>query len=318
MGWYYFAWTVLPSGAAFVLLLLSGQPFLMMCAHSLLASPLRVGKLSPSLATLMTVCCATLCLLCFSSLRRAELNLEQTDVHSHPLLWEQRQNAAHRAGRNLYMCILGSVVWAIAWRLNSMYITKSLRPRMRPPCHARPLVRAMYLVIGICCIVLADLPLCRLNYALQVATFVTPKKNKVMAGMGPCESVFREQATGQCIEFCNKAHELCHDRLWSIRWARSWHVFGRLFAEAFDAARGVTQGEERINDAFTRKTCADVARSVDKTNKGVNTFCAVIGCLSLMAALTAVTSAFFDDEDDVAPPDPVSGTHPCIDRAHSD
>lgn len=178
--------------------------------------------------------------------------------------------------------------WAVAWRLKALHDRKQLTqlrahrsgPRSR-------LARGAWLSLGCLLLLTADIPLCRLNYNLALTTSVSIKKTAALRDAAACEGTLRSSASGRCAEFCEHARELSEERLACILWARKWHILGRFAAQLFDDARGVEQGTSRIDDLFKRKSCADVLRSVDKSNTFVNYGCYILAGVSIIGAFTA-------------------------------
>eukprot|EP00928_Gymnodinium_smaydae_P035379 TRINITY_DN24904_c0_g1_i1.p1 TRINITY_DN24904_c0_g1~~TRINITY_DN24904_c0_g1_i1.p1 ORF type:complete len:360 (+),score=58.18 TRINITY_DN24904_c0_g1_i1:87-1082(+) len=293
MAWGYFVPFVLVPGALLTAMLASAQPPAMWLAHKALIAPVRLGSFRISFATVMTTFCFVLGVLSFSSLSRAEMRLSSVDAAVQPLLWEQAAKNIYVAGQNMWRYALGFVLWAVAWRLNGLYISSQLvgHTSVRDRPRAAPVKRAMFLAMGLVCLVLADIPLCRLNYNFQLSTFVTPKKDRLLANVGPCQTAMSEGAVGVCAEFCANARALAEDRLWSITWTRSWHKLGALAARIFDDTRGVEQGDGRIDELFARKTCVEVVKSCDKSNAMVNTFCVLAATVALGGFLTGLSNA---------------------------
>lgn len=297
MSWALFVTVVLPAGAALTTMLGSGQELAMWMAHKVLLAPFRIGNLRVSLAVFMTALCGTLSALCYSSLRRAEALLARVSETQQPLTWEQGMRQVFFSGRNLYICLLGFTLWAVAWRLNSLYVAGQLASRkVQPRSRNDRLIRGIYLAIGLVSLLLADVPLCRLNYNFQLAMFVTPKKDHLVAEFGQsCKSAMLHRAdanaTDSCAEFCANARQLSEDRLWSIQWARGWHPVGKRAAMLFDDTRGVQQGTDRIDELFKRKTCLQVVKSIDKSNRLVNALCVFFAGFSVLGFLSGVTNA---------------------------
>mmetsp|Transcript_4278 Transcript_4278/g.9768 ORF Transcript_4278/g.9768 Transcript_4278/m.9768 type:complete len:139 (-) Transcript_4278:93-509(-) len=117
---------------------------------------------------------------------------------------------------------------------------------------------------------------------------VTPKKLLLLETSAPgCEGFMMSTAAGKCAHFCQDVRKLSQERLAAIQWARNWHPLGRLAAKMFDGKRGVQQGEGRIDSLFEKKSCAQVLRSVDKSNQLVNVICYVCAVVSVMGAFSA-------------------------------
>lgn len=291
----FFAFTVLPAGAVVCLLLSSGNLLAMKAGSFLLSLPVRIGNFQISIAVLLTAICGAMTLVSYSHLQRTESRMDQVTVTipgAAALVRDQQLRDAFKAGRNFYMALLGLTLWAMAWRLKALYTVRQLTPP-RQPAHYRSLpMRLVFFLAGLACLALADLPLCRLNYSLTLVASVTPVKERLISTMGPCESVMASSATGQCQVFCSEVRSLSQERLGAILWARRWHIFGRIAAQVFDDARGVEQGQDRINDLFAKKSCAQVLRSVDKSNTMVNFMCVAAAGGAIVGAFAAFAQLF--------------------------
>jgi len=297
MLWPIVAWAVLPTGAVLSLMFLSGQTLAMSCASRVLHTPVRLGTLQLSLATLMTGLCSGLSALTYSSLRQHEARTEEMrdgpswsqGVH----MREQNQLKCFLAGRNYYMSLCGLILWVTAWRLKALHDSKQLGP---PRVMARPvsfIARTFYIALSGLALASADVPMCRINYNLQLAMFVTPQKTFLQREMGQCEAVFRESAGGRCKEWCDQVASLSQERLATILSARRSHYLGRYAAQFFDDTRGVEQGDSRIEDLFQKKTCAQVLRSVDKSNVMVNWTCIALAFVAIVGAFSFASNAWY-------------------------
>uniref|UniRef100_A0A7S0AAK8 Uncharacterized protein n=1 Tax=Pyrodinium bahamense TaxID=73915 RepID=A0A7S0AAK8_9DINO len=295
MVWSIFVWTVLPTGASLVVMLASGKSAAMWTASKVLSTPVRMGEMHFSLASVMTAVCLLLTTLSHSGLRRCEA---RAAASSRPESYDQQMRDVFHQGRNLYLSMLGLTLWALAWRLRVLHEAQQLTTS-RPHTGARRswFARSVYLILGLTALVIADVPLCRINYNLQLYSFVTPKKGKLLAMSRPCEGIMHSTAGGECADFCTQVRHLSEERLAAIKWARNWHILGRIAAEIFDESRGVEQGTGRIDALFAKKTCLEVLRSVDKSNEAVNYFCLTVAVLSFMFAFAALTSVFDEHPD---------------------
>jgi len=223
-----------------------------------------------------------------------------TDLRQDPHLATALMNhylcRAFCAGRNMWMAIAGALVWACVARFKSLHESGSLvRPTggLRPRSNA---VRIMWLSVALLCLVLADLPFCRVNYQMTLASNITPAKERLLGGHTGkhCENEMIGSATGVCIEFCKEAKDLAVQRYEATMWARDWHVLGRLAAEMFDSGRGVEQGKERIDELFEKRSCSRVLQSVDKSNPIVNGICYTACLLAVVFFVSSLTIAFGD------------------------
>jgi len=293
MSWNIFVCTVLPLGAFLVTMLASGKQVPMWAASKVLSTPLTFHHLQYSLGAVMTALCLALSYLSFLSLRRCEARV--SEASGEPQLQDQRWRDVFHQGRNLYLSLLGLTLWSLAWRLkvlhDSDYFHAPCREARR---RSSALARGLFLALGLAALLLADIPLCRLNYTLYLETMVTPTKTKLIKVSQPCEGIMRATAGGQCAEFCQGVRQLSEERNRAILFARNWHVLGRWAAEVFDSSRGMEQGEGRIEALFDRKSCAEILRSVDKSNQMVNCLCVTLAGFSLIGAFTCFAHALHE------------------------
>lgn len=314
--WAAFAWIVVPSGVLLLAMLASGWAPAMRGASKLIGAPVRMGKFELSVASIFTALCGISALLSQSALRRSEALLAGIDSTMQTVHQDALTRNVFYHGRNFWLSMCALILWSLTWRLKALYG----RGQLSPPTgrgQARPLSRLKWLMVSLVALALGDIPLCRTNYNFQLSMFVTPKKERLLARAGRCEGAMLDSATGECEDFCAKARELSEDRLKSIEWARYWHIFGRKAAELFDEHRDVQQGQARIQALFKKKTCAEVARSADKSNQMVNIACISCAIVSGIFALTAISEAASSGPDEVAvgvPGAPTNvGTHPHTD-----
>merc|ERR1740138_344012 len=209
-----------------------------------------------------------------------------------PGLEDQLNRNIFYQGRNFWLSVTGLALWAASWRLKALFDSGTLIVT-RPRRTGSLTTRIIYAVVALLCLALADVPMCRLNYSLQLATFITPKKASLLqfGAKEGCADGKLGSAKGACEELCRETRKLCDDRLWAINWARNWHILGRWAAEAFDGTRNVQQGERRIEKLFQDKTCMKVLESTDKSNPWVNYACAAFAGLSILGFLVAVQNA---------------------------
>jgi len=283
-----FVWAVLPVGALFMIMMLSNHGLLVSLACQALGSPINTPWFRVSIVLVMVAICICGTTMAHSSMRRCEALLSESELHlaaSRDVLVRD----AFSAGQNFYMCLLGLTFWCVSWRLKALYDREHLKV---PPArrHTRP--RIMYLVLGIFVLVMADLPMCRLNYFLTMWQFVTPQKDDLLQTVGDCRHIHRAKAEGRCLVYCEEIAKVAEDRLWAVHWARKFHIFGRLASQMYDKNRGVTQEKARINRLFEQKTCFEVLKAVDKSNTLVNWTCVGACVLSLYSGLHLLTLAF--------------------------
>lgn len=297
MSWSTFVFTVLPAGALLVALLASGQSLAMRAGSRVLSAPIRIGNFRVTVAVVMVVACGVLSCLSYSGLRRAEFKLDEASSLSASqaaAITDQLTRNVFYQGRNLYISLLGLTFWLVAWRLKALHDCQQLLACQKLRRPSSPMARGLYLALALALLLLADVPLCRINYQLQLAAFVTPRKDRLMSMSPSCENTIIANAAGPCADFCSDVRHLSEERLSTILWARQWHLLGRVASELFDGTRGVQQGRDRIDALFRKKTCAQVLRSIDKSNVFVNCFCIAASSLSILGAFAAFSHAFGD------------------------
>lgn len=280
--WVLMAKGVIPVGALVLLLLLSGSQFLARIAKMFLNSPLRIHNAQISLAMFMIGLCLVLAILSYACWQRAEHLANAQSVFLEHKLW--RNVFLH--SRNYWMSLLGLSVWGSAWRLQAFTgaMPRSGHERQpRQPVKGR-IVHGIVLLVLAC---LADIPMCRLNYSMQLASNITPKKAEWLeySREHGCGNAYLNSAVDRCAELCAETRKLSDERLETIRWARNWHVFGRLAAAAFDDLRNVEQGQGRIEKLFSERSCERVLQSIDKSNQLVNFFCGFLTMSAVMACV---------------------------------
>jgi len=288
----FFVWTILPVGALIMLMMLSNQGLLMSVASRILGSPIKTPWFSVSMALVMVAICLCATILTRSNMGRCEARLSENELHA-AASRDALLRDVFSAGRNFYICLLGLTLWTVSWRLKALHDREQLKV---PPTrrHHRP--RTMYLLLGIFVLVMADLPLCRLNYCFTIMQFVTPKKEELVQAVGECRFQYKGKADAKCQTYCEQVYKVAEDRLWAVEWARKYHVVGRLAAQIFDKFRGVQQEKARIDSLFEQKTCFDVLKSVDKSNTLVNWMCVAACVLALYGGLHFLTLAFHAEE----------------------
>jgi len=211
----------------------------------------------------------------------------KTEVMEHHL----RSNKYYNE-RNLWLCFFGLTTWAVAWRLKRLSDCKQFVPPTRASKKQGRYSRALWALGALGALVIADIPLCRVNYNMQISYTVTPKKEELLVQAGRCEGAMLSNAKGECATFCQDVRKLSEERSACVKFVRDWHVLGRVAAEIFDDARGVEQGKSRMDAIFTRKSCTEVNRSVDKSNKLVNGFCFAVAFISITVFVMALTNVF--------------------------
>mmetsp|Transcript_126254 Transcript_126254/g.363162 ORF Transcript_126254/g.363162 Transcript_126254/m.363162 type:complete len:318 (+) Transcript_126254:113-1066(+) len=297
MFWTGFVYIALPMGGLLSVMLGSGQTLPMACASKVLSTPITLGSARLSLAMFMSAICGILVGISYSGLRMSEVRLNEANeagMHlAHAMAQRDlQQMKVFRWGRHFYSSLLGLTLWLTAWRLKTLYDGQQLSPPKadrRPPSIA---ARVFFIALGGLMFALADVPLCRINYNVQLLTSVTPRKMWLQSDARRCETAFAESAVGPCAEFCAEVEKLSKERLATIRWARDFHVLGSMAAKLFDDARGVEQGDQRIRELFQKKTCAEVLHSVDKSNQFVNAACIGLAVVAIVGAFVALSNAY--------------------------
>jgi hypothetical protein len=292
--WGIVAWGVVPAGAFLVACYMSSTTLLVGLAKMVLSTPVKLHNFTISLPTFMIAICGVLAVVSHSSVQRYESigdNASPMEGLLTPSLQDRHNAHKFYHGRNLWLSSCGLSLWIVAWRLHALKQGGGLVvPEGRSP--SRFFGRIVWLSIAVVGLLLADIPLCRINYNVQLASTVTPVKEHLLYQFSePCLDATEQSATGQCADFCRRARELSEERLEAVLWVRKWHLFGRWAAEMFDTTRGVEQGQERINDLVGRKTCLQVVESVDKSNFNVNAFCIFLTALCTVGAVSAFTAA---------------------------
>jgi len=295
MSWSIFMWAVVPPGTGLVAMLASGQSLAMWLGSKVLSTPVNMANMQLSLGSVMTAVCMIVAGLSYSAMQRAEARAAVPST-----LRDAQLRDVFFHGRNLYMALLGLALWATAWRLKALYDSKMLGmpAQARTAVRKSPVARGFYLVLGCTALLLADIPICRVNYNLMLSHSVTPKKLILLeTSASACEGFMLRNAGGKCADFCQDVRQLAEERLAAIKWARNWHILGRVAAEMFDGKRGVEQGEDRIDTLFEKKSCAQVLRSVDKSNQMVNVFCYLCAVVSVMGAFSAFANVLTEHRE---------------------
>lgn len=288
MVWRLFLYVLIFPGFVVLLLLASGNAAAMKLASIILSAPISLGNFRFSVAVVMTALAGIASVASKSGLDRSEtskLNAQDPTLGFRRDPYQLERDVFHH-GRNYYMCLLGLMLWATSWRLKVLYDSGTLAPPRVAARWRSPGMRILTLLGGFVALLLSDVPLCRVNYNLQLFTFVTPHKERLLASGAACADVFESMATGPCATFCTEVRQLSQERSNTIMFARKWHILGAYAAELFDDMRGVEQGTSRVDELFQKKTCYQVLKSVDKSNQYVNVFC-------LSSAAVAIIVSFF-------------------------
>jgi len=289
---------IIPAGAATTLCYVSGFESLVKVAGVLMNSPIRVQKVQISLALFLTGLCAVMSLFAYSSCKRHESDIErhQARFAFQTGLEDQLMRNKFASERNFWMSMLALALWVVSWRLKTLFDSKHIQIAPAVPKEGGTKWRIIYAVIAVLCAILADIPMCRLNYTLQIHTYITPTKGTLTAfsKANGCAEANLGSSTGECANYCSEVRKLSEDRQWAIMWTRNWHPTGKFAAEIFDGIRRQDQGEGKVDKLFEDRSCDRVLASIDKSNTMVNMSCiamaavAIIGCLvGLQNALAA-------------------------------
>lgn len=288
MYWSLIAYGAIPFGAFLTMLLISGWKLLIDLASMICSTPVKIQKVAVSLDLLMTGLFAIMALLQHSNFQRAETKLRegQSTLQN---MDELQRNVAF-AERNWWICMLALTVWGVAWRMKNLYSSGIVAVQTRQVRHGSLKGRLMWTGALLVCVLAADLPVCRLNYHMQIAAHITPTKTslRTFGEKNSCNGVMLAGAQGNCAEFCRKARSLSDDRLWAVEWARRWHMLGNVAAKTFDGLRNVEQGQQRIEQLFQDKSCDRVLESVDKSNHMVNMACAAGAAVAVVGVLVSL------------------------------
>eukprot|EP00747_Dinoflagellata_sp_TGD_P169084 gnl/TRDRNA2_/TRDRNA2_197083_c0_seq1.p1 gnl/TRDRNA2_/TRDRNA2_197083_c0~~gnl/TRDRNA2_/TRDRNA2_197083_c0_seq1.p1 ORF type:complete len:305 (+),score=59.21 gnl/TRDRNA2_/TRDRNA2_197083_c0_seq1:121-1035(+) len=290
-------YVAVPTGAVLTAMLLSGLKLPMAAARAVLISPVRVGSQQLSIAVVMTALCGIASVLYYSGFRRCQHLVEQPGSQA-MLTYDRDLVSYFHAGRNLWLALCALSLWVAAWRLNSLHACGQLRTADKSLAPRSRAARGLWAVAALLFFVLADVPLSRVNYNLQLAYLVTPRKNTLLASADSrCENAMLEAEgqTGPCATICTQARGIAEERLAVLRFTRQWHFMGSKAAEIFDKVRGVQQGDERIDKLFQDKSCVGVARSVDKSNMLVNYACIFFGVLAVVGFIVSLSNSLADN-----------------------
>ncbi|CAE7364466.1 unnamed protein product [Symbiodinium natans] len=286
--WGIFTYVAIPPGFVVLLMFLSDVPILMQVASKVMRapSPVTLGNLRLNVAVLMTAFCSILLVITYASVQRAQAKTQKIGA------LERETSNLFYVERNNWISLLAVTLWLSAWRLEVLYRQHPQRPAFS--LNLRP-SKAVWIGVGIAALLLADLPLCRLNYQFQIYSYVTPGKDKLQASplAAECSGVYANEG-GKCSEFCQEVRLLSEERMASVMFARRWHVLGRWSAEVFDMARDVQQDSSHVDQLFKKKACVDVLKSVDKSNDMVNAFCLVLAGVAVLVAFAAFSQGFGD------------------------
>jgi len=129
--------------------------------------------------------------------------------------------------RNFWISLLGLLTWLSSWRLEVLY-RKRFEVAETKVSRKGLLSRLSWAAVGCGVLLLADLPLCRANYKMQLSLHVTPGKEELLPVASGCEGIFlhdSEKVSG-CSDFCRKVRILSEERQSCVLFARQWHLLG--------------------------------------------------------------------------------------------
>ncbi|CAJ1450468.1 unnamed protein product [Effrenium voratum] len=234
-GWGILAYSIVPVGIVLMLLLLSDANILMYIAAKVLSAPITIGSLRLNVATIATAFCACLTVLTYSGVQRSMSKYVVNSNQPQILPRDYDKMKMFYDERNFWMSLLGLITWSAAWRLESLYLKRTAPAggavqRLGPRSLG---MRGVWLTVGCGVLLLADLPLCRANYKMQLANYVTPGKEVLLPQAKECEGVMLSQAQGTCQNFCQEVQALSEERQNCVLFARRWHLLGRWAAQLF-------------------------------------------------------------------------------------
>jgi len=286
-GWGIIAYSVVPLGILLMVLRLSDINFFMYIAQKVLSAPVSIGSLRLNVAVIASSFCACLTLLSYAAVRRFMTKYHAAQPQVMPLRDYDKMKMFYDE-RNFWISVVGLLAWLSSWRLEALY---RKRFEMAAAGTNRPsrsvLSRLSWIVAGCGVLLLADLPLCRANYKMQLSLHVTPGKEELLPAASACEGVFLRDAGTGCADFCQQVRLLSEERQSCVLFARKWHLLGRWAAQLFDQARDVQQDQSHVDKLFAKKTCAEVLRSVDRSNEAVDFLCSICAVLALLLAFAA-------------------------------
>jgi len=299
--------------------------FVLCCLASNLHLPVKIGAwlvgkkirtkwCDISIPTFIISLCLIVAMYFYSDSQKYEqrvLGIGQ-DPRRDTYLMNQFLVRAFEASRDTWMALLGALLWAVVARFKALKDSGSLIQPMggvRPKSTAQ---RIMWLSMALLCLVIADIPFCRVNYQMTLNANITPAKDRLLGGQPGthCANEMIASATGICIEFCKEAKDLAVQRYEATMWARDWHILGRVAAELFDGGRGVEQGMERLEALFETRSCARVLQSVDKSNPLVNGICYFACMFSVVFFVSSITIAFGSPPKEEEAPADAEADHP--------
>jgi hypothetical protein len=144
---------------------------------------------------------------------------------------------------------------------------------------------AKWIIIFLIACLIADIPLARLDYKMQLESRITTHKKELLRSYleKPCNLAHLNDGKSgvDCETFCNTTYKLSLERVNVVLTVRSRHHAGAYAADFFDRFRGVEQEKKKTDDLFLERTCHKVLESVDKSNELVNYACYITSLLFL-------------------------------------
>lgn len=285
-------------GFALCVLLLSCHREPMRLARAIMVAPITVQSVTVSLSTVIVAIFGLLTYTHYLQFRQWS-GTQYAGKRSGHYHVETERNL-YKAERNLFMSLLCLVLWCIAWRLKSL--SHGAVANLK---HHDSLLGSFGFSVGkmswgvvlVVSLVAADIPMCRVNYSLQLAA-VTEEKQAIAYMASECQGVkLHDKAIGDCQDFCERTALASRMRTEAVEGARKYHVMGKFAAQIFDGARGVEQGEGREQKLFEEKSCADILASVDKSNPKVNAVCWIAAVVVSMVSVISVTQILGSDKE---------------------
>jgi hypothetical protein len=282
-------WCGVPSGMALLYMLMSGRPPLQKFASHLLhySFTLQYGKfrLALTLADWVTMVVSLLTLMNFyyvafeveKSADQIVLGVSAAAYAETAKNLEDYQNMS-----NFMICLMASVIW-----LTCSHMDKQIRKGTIvtvPQGLKSWMPSGKWILIFLIACLLADIPLARLDYKMQLESRITAPKTQLQKRFQdkPCNmATLNDGKFPECEAFCNATYKLSLERVNVVLLTRSRHFLGAYAADIFDRFRGVEQEKAKTDELFTQRTCTGVLASVDKSNELVNYVCYITSLLFL-------------------------------------
>jgi hypothetical protein len=264
--------------------------FASMCAGPQIDMPFAKVQLS-------TFMCAGSLLFAFTSLlsfwrhedrylaisSQADQRLDATSFYLKMYFYDSRQ---------VLMFSTGALLWGMIGRFKVFVETRQLRAPPANTGRARPMLhRVLFGLLAVTCIILGDIPLCRVDYNSRVSSVISMQKHQALQHPAAplCANAMLDSAVDSCADFCNQVQQISLNRQEITMAVRDFHIPGRIAAEIFDFLRLEDQ-DTKSGNLFAQRTCSRVLQSIDKTNKMVNYFCIFMSIAAIVAflAYTAV------------------------------